>query len=258
MKITVIAPIKRPPVRAQAGESGVFRSKYADKPCCKSLPAQFEFVYLDEGPELVRNAYDSAYAAPGVIRRAVEAQAGGADAIVINCTADTALRACREAVSIPVIGPMECSLLYALQFVDRYSVLTFDRELNGRFRRLAGELGLGARLACVRSVQEAPGSCGKGRTEILEALTGLIRDIHRETGCDGYILGCTDFEGFCYALGCFDSDGMERELLAALGTLGIDVVFFKPFEIAVYQAYFSAQLGLRPGRGSYPPPPAYF
>ena len=63
MKITVIAPIalKR-------------KSTYESKPCCEALPCDFEFVFIDEGPMLVLNAYDQAYATFGVVKKAQEAQ----------------------------------------------------------------------------------------------------------------------------------------------------------------------------------------
>lgn len=259
MKISVIAPITPPGVNPPPeAPQTPYKSKYADKACCVNLPAEFEFLYLDDGPKVLRNTYDSAYAAPELIRKAVLAQNAGSDAIVINCTADTALRPCREAVSIPVIGPMESSMLYAAQFVDRYSVLTFAKEINHRFYRLARELGVSDRLVCAKSVEEAGVSCGTGRQDIVSALSKLIGGIFRETGCDGYILGCTDFEGFCYALGCSDTEGMEEELDTQLRADDIEAVFFKPFEIAVYQAYSSVLMGLHPGKSSYPRPHAFF
>ncbi|MCP4321048.1 MAG: hydrogenase expression protein HupH, partial [Alteromonadales bacterium] len=41
------------------------------------------------------------------IKQAIKAERAGADAIIIDCMGDPGLNACREAVSIPVIGPCQ-------------------------------------------------------------------------------------------------------------------------------------------------------
>ena len=88
--------------------------------------------------------------------------------MVINCSADTALRACREAVSIPVIGPSECTMLYASQLVDSFTVLTFAKRINGRFHRIAQELGLAHRLAAVDSVEMDFDDISTGQDKVVD------------------------------------------------------------------------------------------
>lgn len=234
MNIFVISPILPP-------EGEDYREKYRRRDCAQ-VPAEFSFAYIDKGPRFIQNAYDDACAAPDLIRKIQEAERKGYDAAVINCSADTAIRACREAVSIPVIGPSECTMLYASQLVDSFAVLTFARRINSRFRRIAHELGLSHRLAAVESVEMDFDDISNGQDQVVDRLYETISDLHSRTGCDGYILGCTDFEDVAPQLSQRLSDG------------GLEVVLFKPYEIAAWHAYITVKMGLRQGCSSYPKP----
>ncbi len=242
MKITVIAPIalKR-------------KSTYEDKPCTAALPCDFEYVFIDDGPMLMLNAYDQAFAAPGMVLRAQEAQASGADAIVINCTADSALRACREAVDIPVIGVAESTLLYSTQFTDQIAVLTFSDRINGRFYDMARSLGMSDRLTTSRTVSLPEGS-DKGADDVVNALFENIKDIYETTRCDSFMLGCSDFEGMGYMMGCPGVAGVEEKLMARLAKSGMKVTIYKPFEVGVNMAYIAVLMKGTSSRKTYPAP----
>ncbi len=235
MKIFVISPILPPP----DGED--YREGYRRRDCAE-IPADFSFAYIDEGPRFIQNAYDDAHAGLDLIRKVQAAERDGADAVVINCSADTALRACREAVSIPVIGPSECSMLYAAQLVDSFSVLTFAKRINGRFYRIAHELGVSHRLANVISVETDFDDISNGSDMVVDSLYEAIRQEYERSGCDGYILGCTDFED------------VAPQLSEKLKENQLNVVLLKPFEISAWSAYITVKMGLRQGRSSYPMP----
>ena len=82
-------------------------------------------------PTSITSQYDDARAAPSVLEQVLAAAREGADALVINCTADTAVEAAREAVAIPVVGVSEAALHLAAQLADTFSVLTFGRSHRG-------------------------------------------------------------------------------------------------------------------------------
>lgn len=253
MKITVIAPITKR-VKGTDGQSrNTNKTEYTNKKCITELPCEFEFSFIENGPFLMLNAYDQAYALRGVVERAVQAEAEGADAIVINCTADTGLAACREAVSIPVIGPTESTFLYSTQFTDRISVITGLERINGRFYKMARKLGMAHRLTCARAVQIPEGGF-KDRDGIVEGVFDVIRDIYETTGCDSFMLGCSDFDGLAYMLGCPGLHGLEEALLARLEHEGMKINFYKPFDVAVYQAYISILMNAKSSRSTYPAP----
>lgn len=237
IRIAIISPILAP--------EDDYRSRYRLRDCA-GIPAEFEFSYIKEGPQFILNDYDDAYAAPALIRKVIDYERQGFDGIVINCSADTALRACREAVQIPVIGPTEGSMLYAMQLVDKFCVLTFSQRINGRFWRIARELGVEHRLCGVKSVELDFEELSNGDEKVIDTLYREIWATYQETGCDGYILGCTDFED------------VAPKLKERLRENQIPVVVFKPFEISAYQAYMTVAMGLRQGKSSYPSPNQYF
>jgi allantoin racemase len=237
VKIAVISPILAPGGRAEDDARLKFRMRD-----CVGIPAEFTFSYIDEGPRFILNDYDDARAATGLIKKVEEAERRGADAIVINCSADTALRACREAVGIPVVGPTQCALLYAAQFVDKVAVLTFSSRINHRFERIAREAGVSHMLSSVRAVEMDFGDVGGGEKRVARALYEAISEERAIGRCDGFILGCTDFEDAAPELRRLLDDGK------------VDAVVFKPFEISVYHAYGAAAMGLRQGRLSFPRP----
>ena len=64
-------------------------------------------VGLTEGPAIIHNRKDAALVGPDTIRKALEGEKAGYQAIVLSCHGDPNLNSVREAVRIPVIGPME-------------------------------------------------------------------------------------------------------------------------------------------------------
>jgi allantoin racemase len=238
MNIAVISPILAPEHNEGAGSQ---RNSFRLRDCA-NIPADFTFHYIEEGPKFILNAYDDALAVPGLLRRAIAAERDGADAIVINCSADTGLRAVREAVSIPVFGPSETTMLYAAQLADRFCVLTFDARTVGRFERIADALGVRRNVDCIRSVELPFEEISDGHEKVVDALFYEIQDVFETRGCDGFMLGCTDFED------------VSPELSERLKASNIDAVVLKPFEIAVHQAYITVLMGLKQGRKSYPAP----
>ena len=242
MKITVIAPIalKR-------------KSTYANKPCCKALPCEFTFTFIDKGPMVVLNSYDQTFAAPGVVLKAQEAEANGADPIVINCAADTALQACREAVSIPVIGVFESTMLFSSQLADQVTVLSFSDRILGRYRNTVRNMAMSHRLTDVRSVALPEGS-DKSQESVINTLYAAIKDVYDTTLCDSFILGCSDFEGAGLMMGCTDVAGIDEGLHAKLAENGLHVNIYKPFDIGINMAYIAALMHVQNSRKTYPAP----
>lgn len=231
MRISIISPILSP---ENAGVEGDFRKDFRLRDCA-GIPADFDFHYIDQGPAFILSDDDDAMAVPHLLRKATALASEGTDAIVINCSADTGLRLLRESLSIPVIGPTEASMLYAPQLVDRICVLTFSQLINARFERMADALGLRRYLDLVHSVETPFESISNGASEIEDKLFSAICSIRAERGCDGFVLGCTDFEDV--------APGLSEKLRAA----GIAAVVLKPFEIAVWQAYITVAMGLARG-----------
>lgn len=114
MKIRIITPItyqdwvaKTPPMLVQKVRPDVAISG----------------AYLDKGPASVESFYEDAITAPQVVLRAAEAERDGVDAVIVDCMNDPGLEAAREAVSIPVVGAAQSSMLLASILAHKVSVI---------------------------------------------------------------------------------------------------------------------------------------
>jgi allantoin racemase len=192
-------------------------------------------------PTSITCEYDDARAGPGVLDQVLAAACEGADAVVINCTADTAVTAAREIVGIPVVGVSESSFYVAAQLADRFSVLTFAMTIAPRFEAMAQRWGMPRRLASVRSV-ETPLEEITDRAELARQLTQAAAECIRSDGAHLIILGCTDFELAAEAI----ASGLERE--------GLAVPLLCPFALGVRQAEMLVGLGLSQSKLTYPMP----
>ena len=75
------------------------------------------------GPRVCNNGLDNALGAGTIAYAAMQAEKEGVDAIVIESGGDSGLVACREAVSIPVVGLTECSVMVAQMLSRKFGLL---------------------------------------------------------------------------------------------------------------------------------------
>ena len=93
----------------------------------------------------------------GVLRAVVAAERDGFDAFVIGCCYDPALTQARELTSMPVIGPLESSVMLARLFGHRFSVVTDHSKAVPELEDRVRVYGLEATVArCRRSTGSSP------------------------------------------------------------------------------------------------------
>jgi allantoin racemase len=206
------------------------------------IPANISIVYIKSGPEFIESEYEDALAVPGTVEAAIQAEKEGADAIVINCTADTGVKPCREAVNIPVVASMEPAMHLAAQLTHRFSVLSFLERVNHRFEDMAWKWGLYHKLASVRAVGIPVENIRDEPDYIVDRLFETGLQCVQEDGAHGLILGCTDFE--------YVSDPLKAKFDLAK----VPVILFRPFLIGVYQAYELVSMGIAQSKLIYPRP----
>jgi len=166
----------------------------AEKSRCSSPDTNLEFSYLATGPKLVENEIHAAQAMWPLVNEVIAAERGGADAVIIDCFLDPGLYACRESVSIPVIGPGLASIGVALMHGHRIGILN-PNELGREFM-----LGNLRRYGVENHIKFVDGLLPKSERiqECFEAASAQLRtryaDIQRMNTCDVLILGCTAFE----------------------------------------------------------------
>jgi allantoin racemase len=103
LKILVIVPIL--PREGKGGLRPNERAKKYVRP-----DTQVDAINIEFGPASIESVYDDTMAAPFVVKKAEWAEKNGYDAVVVSCMMDPGVKAAREAVSIPVIGPREACL----------------------------------------------------------------------------------------------------------------------------------------------------
>ena len=193
---------------------------------------ELSVALLDRGPASIESRYDEGLAVPGVVRKVVEAEKQGVDAVIIDCMADPGLEAAREMVSIPVIGPGETAMHVASMLGHRFSVVTVLDSAAPMFEARAAQLGVAERLASVRALNIPVLELGDTE-RVVKALTEKSLLAVRADGAHLIVFGCTGMIGLADDV----KKGLENHGIA-------DVPVVDPPLLAVKVAEAFADLGL--------------
>lgn len=198
---------------------------------------------IDHGPGSIESEYETAMSVPATIARAIEAEREGADAIVIDCMGDPGLRAIREVVTIPVLGPAETSMHIAAMLGHRFSVVTVMRRLRAQFENEAAVYGLSTKMASVRHVDipvlQLEDDLPDTQARLVEQAVLAVE----QDGAEAIIFGCTGL------MGC--ASAVRAGLLAQ----GIDVPVIDPIPTSVSIAAALSRVGLSHSKLTYQTPP---
>jgi len=166
-----------------------------------AVGTDLSIVGLREGPTSIEAELDAARAIPGILELVKETEELGFDAVVINCFDDPGLRASRELVGIPVLGPGECALRLAALLGDRIAVLSVGRRTVERLipRRIRC-LGLDGSFASLRRIGLGVLDLKKNPEEAEAALRDCAKQAQDEDGADVLVLGCTGMTRFAASL----------------------------------------------------------
>ena len=234
MKIHVIAPIVLDDRRPASGDEYI-RAARAD--------CEVEVVSLDRGPASIESEYEEAIAAPDTIVKAKEAEAKGADAVVISCMLDPGIRAARELVSIPVLGPCEVSMHIAAMLGRQFSIITVLDRLLPPLQTLARLYGFSDHMASIRSINVPVLDLRHGADNIVQALFTESRKALEQDKAEVVILGCTGMAG------------MARTIHDKLLNLGYDSPVIDPGIAALKMAEALVEMRLSHSKITYPFPP---
>jgi allantoin racemase len=136
---------------------------------------------LITNPEALSTAGDAVLSLPDT---AFDGMAG----VIVAAFGDPGAEALRQRLSVPVIGIAEASMRAASE-VGRFSVVTTTPLLADNIRRRAAHLGLGDRLASVRTTDDDPASLMTDETALRAALAALIDVAVTEDGAEAVIIG---------------------------------------------------------------------
>lgn len=241
MKIRIVSAIVRKREGVSEEELNRQRREYTEsrRKLFKLCPGtELDSVGIEKGPSSIECRYDEILAIPDIVERVKEAEDEGVDACVVNCFGDPGVRAAREVVKIPVIGPCESSLNVASSLCDRFSVITVLSSVVNLIEENARIYGLSEKLASVRAVDIPVMGLHTDNKKTAEALFDEGKKALEEDLAEVLILGCTGMTG------------MAETLSLNLGVHVID-----PLPMAVKFAEMLVSFGLSHSKLTFPIPP---
>lgn len=192
---------------------------------------------ITRGPGSIESEYEAAMSVPDTILRIIEAERDGVDAVIIDCMGDPGLRAARETVRIPVLGPAQTAMHVAAMLGHRFSVVTVMRRLRASFENAAAIHGLSGRMASCRSVDIPVLELEHDLVATTAALIDEAQIAVERDGAEAIIFGC--------------AAGVRDGLLAR----GIDIPVVDPIPTAVNVAAALVRSDLSHSALTFPPPP---
>lgn len=119
---------------------------------------------------------------------ALARHADGCDAVVLAVSYDTALRAAREMLSVPVVGITEAALLTACMLGTRTGVIVFGRRVLPLYQEIALLHGMTQRIAGWRALESTAPYTGADPQAVDDALCASIEDLVERDGCEVVVL----------------------------------------------------------------------
>jgi allantoin racemase len=235
MNIRVVAPVAHARFNQETAEEF---GRWA------STGTEVSVVNLDEGPQSIESECEDALVVPDFLRKAKEAESAGCDAVICDCFGDPGVRAARELVEIPVIGPGEAAMLLAASLGHKFSVVTVLCQVFPLINAVAWRSGVDRKLASIRSV-DIPVLELHDKARMIAALHKEMERAIHEDHAEVLVLGCTGMMG------------VAKQLQQTLKDGGLDVPVVDPVAAAMKLAETTVSLGVRQSRLAYHKPKAY-
>ncbi len=190
------------------------------------------------GPTSIESAVEEYWCVVGSMKTAHRIQSEF-DALVIGCFGDPGIRALRELLSIPVVGPAEATIHTAAMVADRFTWLTILEETAPMSYEQAHEHHLSDRCVSVRSVDAPVESIDHGDDDLVERMVREGKAAVEEDGAEALFPGCMSLS-FAQR-----HDEIEER---------VGVPFLDPASIALEQAAAWARHGVAQSAKTYPEP----
>ncbi|WP_342511042.1 aspartate/glutamate racemase family protein [Sporosarcina sp. FSL K6-1522] len=234
MKVKVILPITSTIFNEEVVQEFEF---YA------SPDTEIGMTNLSVGPESIESEYDEALCLPDFLAKAIAAEEEGYDAVISDCFADPGVKAAREVLSIPVIGPGEASMLYASSLASSFSVVTVLPNVISMIKNVSKLAGLDCKLASVRYVS-IPVLEVQDKERLVHALYAEMVRAIEEDHAHALVLGCTGFLG------------VASELQERLKDAGYEVPVIDPAFASLQLAESLVTMKVKQSRLTYMTPPS--
>jgi len=187
------------------------------------------------GPISIESAIEEDMSVPEVLRGLLAYQ-NRYDAAVLGCFGDPGLRAARELVKIPVIGPAESSICFSQQVADRFGLLVALERDVPTARAMVARYEMTHKLAAIQPLSIPVLDLARNRKRTEDELVKASIAAERK-GAECLILGCMSL-AFVLA----DEAVGDRSKVPILN----------PAKIAIKTAETFAQLNMHHSGKTYP------
>lgn len=181
------------------------------------------------------------FVTPEIIAQCVEAERGGADAIIVDCMEDPGVEEARRIVRIPVVGPGHTALRLASVLAYRFSILYPLPQLRLIERRVL-HYGLLPRVASIRQFTCGLDALRHDPDAALDSIEESALAAIRQDGAHALVVACTL------------SSALAPSLTTRLRNAGHAVPVVDGPGAAVKMAEGLVACGLRHSRVTYPAP----
>jgi allantoin racemase len=187
------------------------------------------------GPVSIESAVEEDMSVPEILRGLLTYQ-NRYEATVLGCFGDPGLRAARELIKIPVIGPAESSICLSQQVADRFGLLVaLERDIPTA-RAMVARYEMTHKLATIQPLSIPVLELAKNRKRTERELIKAAK-LAEGQGAECLILGCMSL---AYIL----ADELVNDKA--------NVPILNPAKIAIKTAEIFAQLKMRHSGKSYP------
>ncbi|MFG2960985.1 aspartate/glutamate racemase family protein [Streptomyces sp. NPDC048291] len=161
----------------------------------------------------------------GIMKAAIRAERDGFDAFVIGCCYDPGLTQCRELVDIPVVGPLEASIMNARPFGHRYAVVTGHHKAATEIADRVRIYGQEQNCLAVSHVGWFIDDMIKSPAAVAQDAYGTSLRIMREAGAETIVIACTIVSA------CYEITAAKDESLRGISVIDPNIMAVKQAEM---------------------------
>jgi allantoin racemase len=203
-----------------------------------SVPVRNSFAM--DAPRAATTYYEWALLEPYVLEAGLSAEDEGYEAVVIDTTTDSAIRALRSRLEIPVVGAGITAYAVALVVGRRFSIVTYTDEHRFLVEDSLHSYELREKCASVRAIGVAPvlqGAPQEAQEEEVERFVAAAQRALEDDGADTILVASTT---------------MHKAAAAMAARLPVPVI--DPGPVAIALAELLVRLRLSHSKLAYPSP----
>lgn len=152
---------------------------------------------LTKAKVYLNSAADIVLAGPEILEMAVRAEEDGFDAVILYCFSDPVMEACRQAVSIPVIGAGQAACMMIPLVGYQGALILADEKRIPEKKAALSRTGLSAeRIEGYEAIHRQDLDPIRDRECLKKELLDAGKRVLAKTNAQVLVLGCLSFLGF--------------------------------------------------------------